>query len=385
MDTLKRERSPSGSHSPCPHCGCSTSSKKLRFSTQSIKKEPDECHPNDGLPVNTTISPHQPINGSDSFEDATEELIDGHDLSLSKFGQILAGCDSRGEEYFEIISERAKQLRVDVNATKEIQAAVARLPQSSDSIVRQLADIVAQQADVIVGLSSVVDSLLVKMNTLCANQQRTVCNSPKVEEISLPEGTHLHGKNLTRQWDVPNIPPFKAFNLNALLNGWRRPGRTRSDDHVSQCVDFFRNYLVQATSPVAAVQQFSCRISGKSAKDQNLQDIPEPIVDVLVGCCLDGLLLGAPELMMTEKELLANPTEYWIELGHTDKTRGTMLSQRKELRNTWATRLRQALGRAMTDVRKYQIKDEHLAPRPKTKVAGTAIFDNGNPVKYEDQ
>ncbi|RCN51337.1 hypothetical protein ANCCAN_02490, partial [Ancylostoma caninum] len=350
-------------------------------STPSVKTEPDECHVNNGLSVDTAVAPHQPSYGSESFEDVADEVLNGHDLSLSKFGQILAGCDSRGEEYFEIISERAKQLRVDVNATKEIQAAMARLPQSSDSIVRQLADIVAQQADVIVGLSSVVDSLLVKMNTLCASQQGTICNSQKVEEISLPEGTHLHGKNLTRQWDVPSIPPFKAFNLNALLNGWRRPGRTRSDDHVSQCVDFFRNYLVQATSPVAAVQQFSCRISGKSAKDQNLQDIPEPIVDVLVGCCLDALLLGAPELMMTEKELLANPTEL---LGRNDKARGTVLSQRKELRNTWATRLRQALGRAMTDVRKYQIKDEHLAPRPKTKVTGAAMFDNENPVKYEE-
>ncbi|EYB88445.1 hypothetical protein Y032_0247g70 [Ancylostoma ceylanicum] len=384
MNTMKRQRSPSGSHSPCRHCGCSTSNKRQRYSPPRVKTEPEEYRANDGHSVDSPMPTYQPSYASGSFEDVAEELLNGRDLSLAKFGQILAGCDSRGEEYLDFISERAKQVRLDVNETKRIQAVVARLPQSSDTIVNRLVDVVAQQADIIVGMSSVVDSILASLDALRSNQERTVCRSPKVDDTNLPQDTYLHGKNLTRQWDVPNIPPFKAFNLNSLLNGWRRPGRTRSDDHVSQCVDFFRNYLVQATSPVAAVQQFSCRISGKSAKDQNLQDIPEPIVDVLVGCCLDGLLLGAPELMMTEKELLSNPTEYWIELGRNDKSRGAALSQLKALRNTWATRLRQALGRAMTDVRKYQIKEEHLVPRPKTKVAGAPLFYHSNTVKYED-
>lgn len=49
-----------------------------------------------------------------------------------------------------------KQVRVDVNATKRIQAAVASLPQTSNTFASLLADIVAQQSDIIVGLSSVV-------------------------------------------------------------------------------------------------------------------------------------------------------------------------------------------------------------------------------------
>ncbi|RCN42270.1 hypothetical protein ANCCAN_11755 [Ancylostoma caninum] len=57
----------------------------------------------------------------------------------------------------------------------------------------------------------------------------------------------------------------------------------------------------------------------------------EAVVESLIGCCLDGLLLGAPELELTKDEFIENPTK--------------------------------------TDIRKYQFRGGQLAPRPKTRIA----------------
>ncbi|EYB93584.1 hypothetical protein Y032_0180g770 [Ancylostoma ceylanicum] len=129
-----------------------------------------------------------------------------------------------------------KQVRVDINHTKKVQLEVAKFPQSSDAIVREVTNIISQQADMIVG---------------------------------------------------------------------------------------------------------------KCAKGPNLQVLPEIIVDTLIGCCLDAFRLAAPELDLTKDELMENPTKYWLRLGRNDDMRGKVLSELKDTRNVWTTRIRQALGRAL--------------------------------------
>lgn len=47
---------------------------------------------------------------------------------------------------------------MSITAAKALQIAAAQMPESSDSVVRAMLDLVAQQSDVIVGLTSVVSN-----------------------------------------------------------------------------------------------------------------------------------------------------------------------------------------------------------------------------------
>ncbi|RCN39275.1 hypothetical protein ANCCAN_14803 [Ancylostoma caninum] len=91
-----------------------------------------------------------------------------------------------------------------------------------------------------------------------------------------------------------------------------------------------------------------------------------PIITYLtcLECCLDGLRLGAAELLMTMDEIRKNPTKYWRDLGPTDTVRAKVLGDRKKARAEWYALCRTALGRAMADVRQYVFKNSKLVPRP---------------------
>ncbi|EYC14826.1 hypothetical protein Y032_0039g28 [Ancylostoma ceylanicum] len=280
------------------------------------------------------------------LKEKTDRLLQSNSLSLAGLGQVIAQHEC-GAEYQELVTTRLRDARVSINAAKALQIAAAQMPESSDSVVRAMLDLVAQQSDVIVGLTSVVDSIMLNVKDLRGELTRASNGMAKPMEKKLPEETHLHYKNLTRQWNIPQMEPFRAMNLNTLMDGWRRSSRARDDDHVSHCVDFYRLYLVNACEPKQIIQNYACRQSGRFAKFEHLQDLPEPIARVLVECCLDGLRLGAAELLMTMDEIRMNPTKYWRDLGPTDTVRAKVLGDRKKARAEWYALCRTALGRAM--------------------------------------
>ncbi|KHJ87277.1 hypothetical protein OESDEN_12952 [Oesophagostomum dentatum] len=282
-----------------------------------------------------------------SLREAALPLVEDKIVDLGNFGALLSRYDARGSEYTEFIMERLRACRPNVSEVKRLQESLCNLPVSSDNIVRRLVEIIGEQTNVIIGLCSVVDSVVLNFEALSSKMQRTAAQITKVADAKLPVETNLHESNLTRSWNIRSAPPFKAFNLNKLMRKWRIPGRCRPTDHVSHCVDFLHHYLVEACEPATAVQEYACRVSGGCAKDTSLKDIPEDIVDVLTGCCLDGLLMGAPELCMTAEELSENPTEYWTALGPNNSARRDILQARKEDRAIWIERIRQALGRAL--------------------------------------
>ncbi|WKX94452.1 hypothetical protein Q1695_011599 [Nippostrongylus brasiliensis] len=86
---------------------------------------------------------------------------------------------------------------------------------------------------------------------------------------------------------------------------------------------------------------------------------------MLLGCCLDGMGLGAKELDMDVEDLIRSPTNFWERLGQSDGTRRTEFENLKKQRATWGPLCRAALARAMADIRQYIEKDGDLAPKPK--------------------
>ncbi|EYC30078.1 hypothetical protein Y032_0005g2436 [Ancylostoma ceylanicum] len=263
--------------------------------------------------------------------------------------------------YTELFSNKLKEVRLDLIEARALQVAASQLPSASDPLVSQLCALVQNQTNVIAGLSFVVDALLINQQELRQELHRANNRIVKPTE-RLPENARLHGSNLTRQWIVPALPPFKCVNLNDLLDKWKRSPRSREDDHLVHCIDFLRNYLIRACEPVERIQTYACRQTGKCGKHERLLDVPEEIVDILINCLLDGFGLGHPELSMTADQLIARPTRYWKELGPIDAIRTAALEERRKARVEWGPQIRGALGKALADVRAYVMKQDRLVP-----------------------
>ncbi|RCN39276.1 hypothetical protein ANCCAN_14804, partial [Ancylostoma caninum] len=88
------------------------------------------------------------------LKEKTDRLLQSNNLSLAGLGQAI-GQHECGAEYQELVTTRLRDARVSINAAKALQIAAAQMPESSDSVVRAVLDLVAQQSDVIVGLTSV--------------------------------------------------------------------------------------------------------------------------------------------------------------------------------------------------------------------------------------
>ncbi|KAL6726636.1 hypothetical protein Aduo_008588 [Ancylostoma duodenale] len=82
---------------------------------------------------------------------------------------------------------------------------------------------------------------------------------------------------------------------------------------------------LHACRTVDSIQSYACRLSGRGARSERLQDLPENIVDILIKCLLEGLGIGQPELERSATELRECPTEFWISLGKTYEDRKAAL------------------------------------------------------------
>ncbi|KAL6727681.1 hypothetical protein Aduo_009536 [Ancylostoma duodenale] len=265
----------------------------------------------------------------------------------------------------EDVALAQKPPRVDVPESKQLHEWSRRVPESSDSVVRELKKIVMEQAHAIVGLSSLIDALFTNYSELRSDIHRANAHISNAVRLKLPENTKLSHRNLTGRWLIQANTPFVKQNLNELLEQWARSSHVKASDHSTQCVDFLRYYFIKATHPTPVIQSYSCRLTGKNAKNTALLDLPEDVVTILIEFLLDGLGLGHEEIKNdTAENLKLHPTEFWLKLGNNDVARKAALQKRKEYRADWAVAGRQLIGRALGDVRGYIIKESGLKPRP---------------------
>ncbi|KAL6736046.1 hypothetical protein Aduo_006436 [Ancylostoma duodenale] len=292
-----------------------------------------------------------------SLQEKCAKLVAEKKVSPVAFGKMM-DLHECGIEYNEFLSSRCKDIRVDVPESKQLQEWSRRVPESSDSVVRELKKIVMEQAHAVVGLSGLLRSDIHRANAYISNAVRR----------KLPENTKLSHRNLTGRWLIQANTPFVEQILNELLEQWARSSHVKASDHSTQCVDFLRYYFIKATHPTPVIQSYSCRLTGKNAKNIALLDLLEDVVTILIEFLLDGLGLGHEEIKNdTAENLKLHPTEFWLKLGNNDVARKAALLERKEYRADWAVAGRQLIGRALGDVRGYIIKESGLKPRPKRK------------------
>ncbi|VDO73958.1 unnamed protein product [Heligmosomoides polygyrus] len=80
-----------------------------------------------------------------SYHDRAASLSKMDLVPLKELGQFI-GSTENGTEYQQLVSESFKGARINVHSTKEGQLAIARLGSSSDTVVRDLVEIVSDQA-----------------------------------------------------------------------------------------------------------------------------------------------------------------------------------------------------------------------------------------------
>ncbi|VDO66970.1 unnamed protein product [Heligmosomoides polygyrus] len=246
------------------------------------------------------------------------DLLDDEDntqSSQSSFADPITPTPARKTFVFHKMGD----VRPDIEEGKSIAQRLSDVPQSSDLIVRQLMNIIADQSNMIIGLTAAVDSCMLRLGRV--ERELAEARSPvekKSQESKLPEETCLAFENLTQMWHIPQLPlrewpdlsnaRFNSVDLNAKMASWIRTNRGRPDDHVTACTDFFRAYLKEACEPPALVKRYAVRISRSCAKRSHLHDLPEQVVEQLIGVCLDGLRLGMWELSSSAVVLKRNPT-----------------------------------------------------------------------------
>ncbi|RCN32467.1 hypothetical protein ANCCAN_21721, partial [Ancylostoma caninum] len=287
------------------------------------------------------------FDGLRSFNEKSVKLVAEKKVSPVAFGKMM-DLHECGIEYNEFLSSRCKDIKVDVPESKQLQEWSRRVPESSHSVVRELKKIVVEQAHAIVGLSALIDALFTNYSELRSEIHRANAHISNAMRCKLPENTKLSHRNLTRRWLIQANTPFVEQNLNELLEQWARSSHVKASDHSTQCVDFLRYYFIKATHPTPVIQSYSCRLTGKNAKNTALLDLPEDVVTILIEFLLDGLGLGHEEIKNgTTENLKLHPTEFWLKLGNNDVVPKGALLKRKEYRADWAVAGRQLIGRAL--------------------------------------
>ncbi|RCN51755.1 hypothetical protein ANCCAN_02115, partial [Ancylostoma caninum] len=392
------ERRYDGRHSP-DQAAASCSRTPSHDSDQSISISGSRTHTQGHLERSTAdhYSREQRRMPSPLWEPETKPLMDSQVTSLSERANdlIREGCvnleklgaavvrNGSAGEIENFVREKLKDVRVQVAEVKSIHNAINALPISSDSVVTGLVGVVKSLSEVIIGMSTVMDGMLVNQENL-RNSVKTANNCiTRMTRLKLPNGVCLSASNMKTSWKIPVQPPFVECDLRELMGRWRRSGRATEEDHLTHCTDFMRFYLVRACDPVESIQKYAHRVSGRGQKKEDLKDLPENVVGILIDCLLDGLGLGQPELQMATEELEDHPTElslnlsavveigsfsFFMKLGETEEERKAALEYRKDCRIQWTPTCALAINRGLADVRQYVMKGNKLVPKPKRKI-----------------
>ncbi|VDO19914.1 unnamed protein product [Heligmosomoides polygyrus] len=266
---------------------------------------------------------------SAAFAEKTKNLLMTKDkLSLGKLGLAICQHDILAD-YHTFISYKMGDVRPDIEKGKTVAQTMSRVQPSSDFIVRQLMNVIADQSNMIVGLTAAVDSCIVRLTrieTELADGRSSVVK--KCQEAKLHEDTCLAFENLTQVWRIPQLAVqeespdlsnalFKSVELNKKMEKWIRTKREKPHDHVTACTDFFRVYLKEACEPPVLVKRYAVRIFDSCAKRPELRDFPEELVEQLI-------------VSPSNLEL-----KFWLSLGDTDEEREAEFEERKKARARW--------------------------------------------------
>ncbi|KAL6725929.1 hypothetical protein Aduo_007950 [Ancylostoma duodenale] len=274
-----------------------------------------------------------------SFEDHERQLATDPKVVLEELGRTV-DKSVLSEEYNDFLKNALHNARVDMNRARSLASTSKLLPQSSDSVVRELTTVVQSMSNTVLGLAAMIDGLQLRLEK---------------QSVAV-----LNAKHQAR-------PPFKSHNLKALLRSWVPNGRIAKSDFATLCTDFARHYFVVACEPAEAIQGFSVRVSSRGGKKEELRDLPERIVSTLVDFMLEAMGIGQPELERTSQDLSQRPTEFWLGLGRNNAERGAALDYRKSCRMSWTPSCRVSISKALADIRQYRMGADRLMPKPKRR------------------
>ncbi|VDP08429.1 unnamed protein product [Heligmosomoides polygyrus] len=139
-----------------------------------------------------------------------------------------------------------KGARINVHSTKEGQLAIARLGSSSDTVVRDLIQIVSE-----------------------LKRKADAYSRPP-----LPDGSYILASHLPKIWTVAGHPLFKAVNLNDFMKRWKAGPRNTEGDQRVRATDFFNRYLQEVVDQIRETDEDRetafkyrkrCRNGGRSA------------------------------------------------------------------------------------------------------------------------
>ncbi|EYB84303.1 hypothetical protein Y032_0319g2362 [Ancylostoma ceylanicum] len=235
-------------------------------------------------------------------------------LVVEELGRTVdRNISADADQYDDFLKNVLHKARVDMNRGRSLASTAKSIPQSSDSVVREMTTVVQSMSDTILGLGTMVDrrsATETREATAVVNASHQVT---KLARMPLPTGAFFETKNVHQQWVIQERPPFKACD-----------------------------------SPTA-IQKYSLRVCSRGGKKEELQDLPERIVSASVDFMLEAMGVGQPELERSAEELVEHPTQFWLALGKNDVERGAALDYRKTCRMSWTPTCRVSVAKALSD------------------------------------
>ncbi|CAJ0608764.1 unnamed protein product [Cylicocyclus nassatus] len=299
-------------------------------------------------------------------QELLKSVLEGNLLSLSKLGKVLHHIQQDAENKESLI-HKMNNASINLEHIARLQENVNTLPHSSDSIVRSMTSIVREQTNVICGLSIAMDVALSRVRELEKQVQRTRYHLAKNKSKSLPENCGFSRSNITKTWNIKAQPPFKEINMISIFESWKRPVRSNKHDHYLHLLDFYRHFFLNACDPIHIIQHYAYRQSGKNGKDKSLKDLPESMVTFLIDFVLDAMGLFGDELLLPPADCARIHGRYWAALGETESQRRKRFDALSEARTDWSTHAREALCRALADIRQYEFDAARLTLMPPKK------------------
>ncbi|CAJ0599609.1 unnamed protein product [Cylicocyclus nassatus] len=98
--------------------------------------------------------------------------------------------------------------------------------------------------------------------------------------------------------------------------------------------------------------------------DKSLKDLPESLVTFLIDFVLDAMGLFGDELLLPPADCARIHGRYWADLGETESQRRKRFDALSEARTDWSTHAREALCRALADIRQYEFDAARLTLMP---------------------
>ncbi|CAJ0598540.1 unnamed protein product [Cylicocyclus nassatus] len=187
------------------------------------------------------------------------------------------------------------------------------------------------------------------------------------EELVSRKRSELPETNGTSASSLHTQPPFKEINMISIFEFGNVQCARTSTTTTCTLLDFYRHFFLNACDPIHIIQHYAYRQSGKNDKDKSLKDLPESMVTFLIDFVLDAMGLFGDELLLPPADCARIHGRYWAALGETESQRRKRFDALSEARTDWSTHAREALCRALADIRQYEFDAARLTLMPPKK------------------